>query len=56
MTEDKKYIMQLITFQKRVAEIVQTEVGEVLSGRKDNAYTIACQIDYLLADIFNERD
>jgi len=52
MTDEQRYILNIVTFQKRIAEIAQTEIDNICHGRSRESSSVRQQIEYILDDYF----
>lgn len=55
MTDEQRYILNLATFQKRIAEIMQTEIDCICRNREQGKEAVRRQIEYLMDDYFGEK-
>lgn len=55
ITDEQKYILDIVTFQKRVAEIMQTEVDGICRNRAQGKEAVRQQIEYLMNDYFGKK-
>lgn len=54
MTNEQKYILDLVTFQKRVAEVIQTETDCIFRNRMQGKECVRQQLEYLMDDYFKK--